>query len=86
MMGAEKHETEKRKRGRKCSITVIRDWLGFFLTVGGFLLSLSQAVVIDIPFSYNITVEIHNCCIAEGEEEGEKQNSDFYLHAKKIEV
>lgn len=44
----------------KNSITKIRDWIGFFLTVAGFFLSLSGTVHVDVQIQHNIDIEFCN--------------------------
>lgn len=52
-------------RSRKiaeCKIAIIkmRDWIGFFLTVAGFFLSLSGTVHIDVQIQRNIDIDVYN--------------------------
>lgn len=52
-------------RGRKiaeCKITItkMRDWIGFLLTVAGFFLSLSGTVHIDVQIQRNIDIDVYN--------------------------
>lgn len=52
------NSTKKRKKSRKnkISITEIRDWAGFILTVAGIWLSLSNQFYMDMHFYYYIEV------------------------------
>ena len=43
----------------KITITIIRDWIGFFLTVAGFFLSLSGTVHIDVQIQRNIDIDVY---------------------------
>lgn len=83
--------------GRKISITVIRDWLGFLFSVAGFWISLLGTVHSDIQMSQREVLEVNKFYISIFEIDGKSlykqvlipknysDNEDF-MQQKKIEV
>ena len=62
MAGKRRKRSNRNKETAKCkiSITTIRDWIGFILTIIGFFLSLSGTVHVDVQIQHDIDIEFHN--------------------------
>lgn len=54
---------KRKRRKNRISITVIRDWVGFILTVAGIWLSLSSQFYMDMHFHYHIEVVPSNSTV-----------------------
>ncbi|MDE7132599.1 MAG: hypothetical protein K2O65_12500 [Lachnospiraceae bacterium] len=54
-------QENRSRKNTECeiTITIIRDWIGFFLTVTGFFLSLSETVHIDVQIQRNIDIDVY---------------------------